>query len=215
MGGHNIALLAYNEEKNIGKLLDQLHGWDIIAVIDGDDSSADIARLSGVDVFASKAKRGYGGALIDGLIASYAAGFEYTTVMDVGTCAPVWLKYTPHADIMVRYRTFKDLSKRFLVSRLAALCLSATTQRKVLDATFGYRTYRLEKIVPILSELRTNGHATNMELLGLAYKRNLTVAYRPVPYILDENSQLRSKDFTEAARTIWNLILTPQSSTSL
>jgi len=207
---HNVALLVYNEEKSLGKLLDQLQDQNVIAIIDGDDSSVDIAKFFGVDVFASRVKRGYGEALIDGLTASYAAGFEYTTVMDVGTCDPRWLRYPLHTDITVRYRTFKDLSKRFLISRLAALCLSAATQRKVLDATFGYRTYKLKKIIPLLPELRTNGHATNMELLGLAYKHNLTVAYLPVPYQLDENSQLRSKDFTEALRTIWHLILTPQ-----
>lgn len=202
---HNIILLAYNEEAGIRNALEGLDGYSVVVVVDGDDNTASIAREMGADVFASKEKRGYGMALRDGLLYSYAAGNDRATVMDVGTCDPQWIETSMRDDIVIRNRTFTGLSRRFIISKIASVCLSIAVGKVVKDATFGYRTYRLDSIVGLLPLLRSNGHATNMELLGLAHKSGLSVGYMPAPYQLDANSQLRSKDFKEALRVIWKI----------
>jgi glycosyltransferase involved in cell wall biosynthesis len=210
MPEHVIVVIAYNEEQQIPGLLDGLVGRDVLAVVDGDDRTAEIAKSYGVDVFKGRVKRGYGGALVDGLICAYANGFIRATVMDVGTCEPRFLDYTTEADILVRARTYLYPSARYALSKIAAISLSLSTRTLVRDATFGYRTYRLESVVPLLRELSTNGHSTNMELLGLAIRTGLSIEYMSVPYTLDKNSQLKAKDILEALRTIWNLAITPR-----
>lgn len=211
MSDHLVVVVAYNEEKQIANLLDGLAGRNVLAVVDGDDRTADIAESYGVDVFRGRVKRGYGGALVDGLTCAYAQGFVRATVMDVGTCDPRFLDYPTEADVLVRARASFHPSARYLLSKIAALSLSLSTRTLVRDATFGYRTYRLDGIVPLLGDLRTNGHSTNMELLGLAIKAGLSIEYMGVPYALDDNSQLKAKDLKEALRTAWNLAITPRS----
>jgi glycosyltransferase involved in cell wall biosynthesis len=211
MPDHVVVVIAYNEEQQIPGLLDGLAGRDVLAVVDGDDRTADIAKSYGVDVFKGRVKRGYGGALVDGLICAYASGFVRATVMDVGTCDPRFLDYNTEADILVRARETLYPSARYVLSKIAAFSLSLSTKTIVRDATFGYRTYKLESVVPLLKDLRTNGHSTNMELLGLAIKAGLSIEYTPVPYTLDKNSQLKAKDILEALRTTCNLVTTHQS----
>jgi len=209
-----VIVIAYNEEDNIGKLLSALDWEDVIAVVDGDDRTADIASKYCEHVLKSREKRGYGRALIDGLAFAFSYGYKYATVMDVGTCDPDFLYvYTKDADIIVRARRGPIFSPRFLLSKIAALCLSIATFSQVKDATFGYRTYNLKRIMAVLDGVRSNGHSTNMEILGLALKNNLVVRYESVPYILDENSQLKAKDLLEALRCIIRLLFTPRLST--
>ena len=207
---HQIVILAYNEENSIAELLCRLPAQECLVVVDGDDTTAEIAEKYGCDVFASTYKRGYGQALIDGLMASYATTHDYATVMDIGTCRPKDLSLNTNADILVRNRVSRMLNKRVLLSKVAALGLSLAIHSRVREATFGYRTYKLDVVIPLLSKLTTNGHATNMELLGLAIKAGLNIEYQPVPYIIDGKTQLRANDLSEALRTLWTLAITRQ-----
>ena len=215
MKNHVVIVPAYNEKESIRELLEAVRHYDIICVVDGNDGTAAIAKEYGV-VLTSKYKRGYGQALIDGLVHAFCAGYDTATVMDVGTCNPDFLyAYTKDADIIVRsrYQFERGINSRFILSKLAALALSVATLSIVPDATTGYRTYNLQRIIPILSQVQTNGHATNMEILGLALKNKLRVRYESVPYTLDENTQLKAKDLWEALRCIVRLIFTPRLST--
>ncbi len=214
MNNSAVIVIAYNERENIGKLLSTLDWEDVIAVVDGDDGTADIAKKYCKHVLTSKTKRGYGAALVDGLVFAYSSGYDYATVMDVGTCDPDFLYvYTKDADIIVRARRGSMLDFRYLLSKAASICLSVATLSRVKDATFGYRTYNLQRIIPILSQVQTNGHSTNMEILGLALKNKLVVRYESVPYILDENTQLKAKDLLESLVCITRLIFAPRLST--
>jgi len=214
MRNHAVIIPAYNEEKNIRKLLEAVSHYDIIAVVDGNDRTANIAKKYCVKVLTSKEKRGYGQAIIDGLVEAYCAGYDIATVMDVGTCDPDFLYvYTKDTDIIVRARYEFAFDHRVILSKLAALALTIATLSPVPDATTGYRTYNLQRIIPILSQVKTNGHTTNFEILGLALKNRLRVKYFPVPYTLDENSQLKAKDLLEALKCTIRLLFTPQLST--
>jgi len=209
-----VIVIAYNEEKNIGKLLSSLSGENVIVIVDGNDRTASIAERYDATVIKSKYKRGYGAALLDGLVFAHVMGYTHATVMDVGTCDPDFVYvYTNDADIVVRARRGAIFNWRFLLSKVSALCLSLVTWSTVKDATFGYRTYNLQGIIPILSQVHTNGHSTNMEILGLALKNKLTVRYESVPYVLDENSQLKGRDLWESLKLIARLAFIHPSST--
>ncbi len=207
---HTIIILAYNEEKHIGQLLDALVDYNVIAVIDGNDSSQRIAReYSNVCVLSSNAKRGYGKALCDGISLAHSQGYEYATVMDVGTCDPDNLCVVLHnqPDVFIRRRIAQGItSPRVILSLLAAIALSIVTRRHVPDATFGYRTYKLDTVYPLTLALRTNGHATNLELLGLVLKNGLTVRHMCVPYVKGTNTQLKARDIVDAIRIIVKLL---------
>ena len=101
MKNHVVIVPAYNEETNIRELLESVSHYDIIAVVDGDDGTADIAREYCVKVLTSDEKRGYGQAVMDGLITAFCAGYKTATVMDVGTSDPDFLYvYTKDTDII-------------------------------------------------------------------------------------------------------------------
>jgi hypothetical protein len=161
-------------------------------------------------------KRGYGRALVDGLTTSYTIGYKFATVMDVGTCMvrDIHLPIKSNVDVLVRNRVASRINKRVVLSAIASIGLSVATKTAVKDATFGFRTYKLDSVVPLLSRLQTNGHSTNMELLGLAIKSGLNIEYQPVPYIIEGHTQLKSKDLREALRTLWNLATIRRSSMS-
>lgn len=192
---------SYKEKESLQWLLRSLNGEEIICVIDGNDGSVGTAGWFDCHINYSPVKRGYGNAVKTGLLLAHSMGYDYATVMDVGgTCDPRYLHVESNADILVRARQFDKLWKRAILSIAAASILSIVTGKIVRDATYGYRTYRLEAIIGLLPYLKSNGHATNLELLGLALKTGKTVEYTAVPYKLDANSQLSRKDIKEALR---------------
>ncbi len=204
-----VVILAYNEAERIGDTVDAFSPYaEVLVIADGDDGTGDIATAHGALVFSATQKRGYGAALKHGLLAAYGAGYDYATVVDVGTCDPIYLditcKHKAH-DIIVRARDFSGLHKRRLLSGAAAFALSAVLWRKIPDATFGYRTYNLHTTVPLLSSLRSNGHATNLELLGIAIRSGRTVTFTPVSYTIDAG-QLKAKDLWEAFKCVIRLL---------
>jgi len=198
---HVIVIPAYNEEERIGKLLDQINkiGLRTIVVVDGDDRTSEIAQQKGAIVLESDKKRGYGKAIIDGLKYARLMQCDYATVMDVGTCDPRWIlkDVCPITDVVVRQRNLEGFTKRKIFSRLAALLMSILVGERIRDATFGYRTYNLHTVDSILDRVKSNGHATNFEILGLIKKYGMRIKYMPVGYIKDDQSQLGIKDVKE------------------
>jgi len=196
---------SYKERHGLARLLPKLAGYDIIAVIDGDDGSLSVAADYCRYTSYSETKRGYGGALKDGLQVAYSLGYEYATVVDIGTCDPEHIAMQSSADILVRAREFDKVGLRAILSRVGAAVMSVVMSNYIPDATSGYRTYKLKAVIGLLPLLRTNGHATNLELLGLAIKAGRTIEYKSVPYLLDDNTQLKGRDILEAFRVARDL----------
>jgi len=195
-----VVVLSYKERANLEKLLRSIVGEQIVCVIDGDDGSVGMAQWFAQHVDYSKDKRGYGNALKAGLNIASCLGYTHATVMDVGTCNPQYLDIEFSADILVRAREFDKLGIRAILSLAGAATLSLLTHELIRDATHGYRTYNLKSVIGLLPYLKSNGHATNMELLGLAIKAGRTVEYASVPYVLDASTQLRNTDIKEALK---------------
>lgn len=206
-----VVIPAYNEQETIGRLLDavQDQGYESLVVTDGTDNTALVAGASGARVLEFRNKLGYGRAIVLGLRWAYENGYIHAVVMDVGTCDPACLEAIVGLgmvnDIGAGARRLKGLHWRTILSRLGALCASIAARRLVPEATTGYRCYNLKRIIPVLAELRTNGHATNFEILVRGLKRGLAVAFTPIEYQRDSNSQLRGKDLWEAIRCFLQL----------
>ncbi|NIQ00035.1 MAG: glycosyltransferase, partial [Nitrospinaceae bacterium] len=81
-----IIIPAYNEEKNIGKVLDSLHQWvpgiPILVINDGSsDQTRDIGRDHGAEVITLPFNSGYGVALQTGFL--YAVKNEFSPVIQM------------------------------------------------------------------------------------------------------------------------------------
>ena len=82
-----VIIPAYNEEKNIGKVIDavkSLNRVDEIVVIDdcSIDGTADVARKAGAKVISLIANLGYGAALQTGYKYAYENDFDITVQLD-------------------------------------------------------------------------------------------------------------------------------------
>lgn len=201
---HCVVVPVYEDYDGLLGLLNQNIGYNIIAVIDGKNAqkSIDLANAHGCCVNARVGKRGYGRAIIDGLEMAADNGYEYATVMDLDTCDVQYMQDTTRGDILCRNRKIKTINPRVLLSIIAALLTSIALGKFIKDATHGYRTYRLEHVIPILKKVRTNGHATNMEILCLSILNNLHICWTQVPYILTGKSELRLADMKESIKCL-------------
>lgn len=201
-----VIIPVYNDPDNLLTLLTEIanyyKGENTFVIIDGDTTGrcSDIANYFDCQVNTSSTKRGYGKAIITGLRMAHAAGYEFATVMDLGTCNPAYSYYYRNADITCRNRQPTFINGRVILSVVAAIFTSIATLSIVKDATHGYRTYKLDTIVPLLDNVTTNGHTTNMEILSLAILQKLNIRWMAVPYVLDRNSELQKTDLKESIR---------------
>lgn len=202
---HCVVIPAYNEESRIGNLIDRVSFLPVVSVVDGNDGTANIARSLGATVLESDHKRGYGKAMIHGLVYAYTHGYNFATVMDVGTCDPSDLIHPEmfFYDVFLRERKPSRIGLREVISKISAICFSCAMWYNVSDCTFGYRTYNLLSITPLIKHIQTNGHSTNMELLGLCIKHGLAIGKTKVPYYNPgADTQLKAADFVDALRTL-------------
>lgn len=77
-----IIIPAYNEAKSIGKVLDNLKGYDVLVVNDAStDNTREIAESKGFKCISHKENKGYCGALVTGY--QYALEYDYDYVIQM------------------------------------------------------------------------------------------------------------------------------------
>lgn len=78
-----IIIPAYNEAKSIGKVLDNLKGYDVLVVNDAStDNTREIAESKGFKCISHKENRGYCGALVTGYQYALEHDYDYVIQMD-------------------------------------------------------------------------------------------------------------------------------------
>jgi glycosyltransferase involved in cell wall biosynthesis len=147
---------AFNEEQNIGRVLDELRsfddGLDVVVVSDGShDRTADVARSRGAYVVQLPFNLGIGGAVQTGFRFAHENGYELAVRCDGDgqhdpaelpkVLAPV---LAGDADIVVGSRFaagggYRSSATRRVGIRLLAIVVSAIARQRVTDTTSGFQ----------------------------------------------------------------------------
>lgn len=142
-----LVIPAYNEEKNIrkvvGRLVEDFPELDYIVVNDGSrDSTADICRQNGYNLLDLPVNLGLAGCFQAGMKYAYLKGYQYAIQFDGdGQHRPEYIgamkdKMDEGYDIVVGSRFVeqrKDWSPRMLGSRLIGAAIRLTTGAKIKD----------------------------------------------------------------------------------
>ena len=155
-----LVIPAYNEEKNIrkvvGRLTEDFPELDYIVVNDGSrDSTADICRQNGYNLLDLPVNLGLAGCFQAGMKYAYLKGYQYAIQFDGdGQHRPEYIgamkdKMDEGYDIVVGSRFVerrKDWSPRMVGSRLIGAAIRLTTGAKTQDPTSGMRMFNRSMI---------------------------------------------------------------------
>ena len=147
---------AYNEEQNVGRVIDELRafdpGLDIVVVSDGSvDRTAEVAAERGAHVVSLPFNLGIGGAVQTGFKYAHEQGYELVVRCDGdGQHIPAELPkvlepvLAGEADIAVGSRFaggdgYRSSPTRRVGIRLLALIVSAIARQRVTDTTSGFQ----------------------------------------------------------------------------
>jgi glycosyltransferase involved in cell wall biosynthesis len=147
---------AYNEERNVGRVIDELRAFDpdlhVVVVSDGSyDRTAEVAQEHGAHVVKLPFNLGIGGAVQTGFRYAHENGYELVVRCDGDgqhdpsqlpkVLAPV---LAGDADIAVGSRFaggegYRSSATRRIGIRLLALIVSAIARQRVTDTTSGFQ----------------------------------------------------------------------------
>jgi glycosyltransferase involved in cell wall biosynthesis len=163
IGKKLVIMPAYNEEHNIGGVIDDLYSVkldiDIVVIDDGSlDRTAEIAYSKGIKVIRLPFNQGYGAALQTGYLFANKKGYDIVIQMDAdGQHDPFFIKdlvdvvEKGEADVALgsRYLTLRNKG-RSLTRRLGSLLFSwiitLVTGQKITDPTSGFQVFNRQVI---------------------------------------------------------------------
>lgn len=155
-----IVIPAYNEEKNIGRvvgmLMEHYPQFDYVVINDGSkDGTAELCRRNGYHMVDLPVNLGLAGAFQAGLKYAYRNGYAYAIQFDGdGQHRPEYIqpmldKIQEGYDIVIASRFLtekKPKSMRMLGSNLIQMALKWTTGETIHDPTSGMRMFNREMI---------------------------------------------------------------------
>jgi glycosyltransferase involved in cell wall biosynthesis len=193
-------IAALNEERTIGRLVTQLktQGLQVCVIDDGStDSTGRIAKEAGAVVIRHPQPLGIGKSLMDGWRYSLDQAWHYTVQIDAGGShnPQEWQKgFDSNTDIMIGSR-FRKQSEyigrrwRAIASRITAHALNFATKQKITDWTSGYRVFSRKALEVLIDyQYMTNMHTWQIEVIGEAVHKGLSVAEFPITYRAGDSS---------------------------
>lgn len=191
-----IAILpAYNEERNIGRVLDELRaldpGLDIVVVSDGStDRTADVAVSRGAHVVVLPFNLGIGGAVQTGFRYAWEAGYELAVRLDgdgqhdpgelAALVAPI---AAGNADLVVGSRFvasggYRSSAARRVGIRILARIVSRIAGQRLTDTTSGFQACNRRAIAVYATDLPHD--YPEVEGMVMAIKHHVRVVEVPV-----------------------------------
>ena len=190
-----LVIPAYNEEKNIGKVVDHLvrdfPELDYVVVNDGSrDSTARICRENGYNLLDLPVNLGLAGCFQAGMKYAYQKGYRYAIQFDgAGQHRPEFIgsmkeKMEQGFDIVIGSRFIsgkKGWSMRMVGSRLIAAVIRLTTGARITDPTSGMRLFDRKMIEEFALNLN---YGPEPDTVSFLIKQGARVA--EVPVTIDE-----------------------------
>ncbi len=195
--GPVVALIAaYEEERNIGAVLDAMpekvsgmESTTLVVVDGGTDGTAKVALDAGVLTCVLPINVGQGAALRLGYTIASELGARYVLTLDAdGQNDPTEMGALleplreGNADFVIASRRLGDdrTTDRFRRAgvKLYALLLNAIVSQKLTDSSNGYRAFRIEVLDDIVPHLRQDQYQT-AEVVIVAGRRGWRIAQVP------------------------------------
>jgi glycosyltransferase involved in cell wall biosynthesis len=203
---------AFNEEQNIGRLLDELRGVDpdleVVVVSDGStDRTAGVATARGARVVRLPFNVGIGGAVQTGFRYAWERGYELAVRLDgdgqhdpaqlAALVAPV---VAGEADIAIGSRFigdggYRSSATRRIGIRVLARAVSLITRQRLTDTTSGFQALNRRAIAIYAADLPHD--YPEVEGVVMAIRRGIRV--REVPVTMREREHGRSSIGTLAS----------------
>ncbi len=216
-----VVVPAYNEEKTIGHVLDDLlryfRGEEIVVVNDGSwDRTEEIARSRGVNVLTHLVNRGLGGALGTGityalrrnarLIITFDADGQHLISDALRVMRPV---AEGRADFAVGSRLKGDVSQMPFVKRFGNFVLDAVTAvfagKYVSDSQSGLRCFSRECASKV--RITCDRYAVSSEIIIEVAKNKCRIAEVPIRAVYTEYSMKKGTNVMEGVKIALNLLL--------
>ena len=176
MGRHRLIIVipAYNEEKTIEAVVNELkkHGR-VLVVDDGStDKTPEIIKKCGVTFFRLDNNLGYERALSFGLTEALKSDCDFIITCDADgellpSNIPEFLKVLNHADVVVGVRSDKNRLSEKVAGILTKFLFDV---RDPLCGMKGYKRGALEICLPL-----TDSCLVGMDVLAIALKKNLVI----------------------------------------
>ncbi len=203
---------AFNEEQNIGRLLDELRGVDpdleVVVVCDGStDRTVEVATARGAHVVRLPFNVGIGGAVQTGFRYAWERGYELAVRLDgdgqhdpaqlAALVAPV---VAGEADIAIGSRFigdggYRSSAARRIGIRVLARAVSLITRQRLTDTTSGFQALNRRAIAIYAADLPHD--YPEVEGVVMAIRRGIRV--REVPVTMREREHGRSSIGTLAS----------------
>lgn len=206
---------AYNEEKELGKLLLNLSKFvslkNVLVVDDGsNDNTAVIAEKAGSRVLRQKTNQGKGLALKAGFNFAVANGYEAVITMDADGQhdpkeIPKFLSYYEkyNADFIIGTRKHSASEMpplRLLVNKVTSFIASLLSGIRIHDSQSGYRFIRKNIIERI--DLKTNRFQMETEIIVKAARAGFSIGEIPIKTIYLSNFKSHINPFIDTIRFI-------------
>ena len=215
-----VVVPAYNEERTIGAVLDDLLRYfrrdEIVVVNDGSsDRTREIARSRGVHVLTHLVNRGLGGALGTGityslrrnarLILTFDADGQHLVSDALRVMKPV---AEGKADFAVGSRLKGDISQMPFVKRFGNFVLDAITavfaRKYVSDSQSGLRCFSRECASKI--RITCDRYAVSSEIIIEASRNGCKIVEVPIRAVYTEYSMKKGTNILEGVKIALNLL---------
>lgn len=207
MNQNIIAILpAYNQEKNITKLIQEIKKYVFQAIIVADgstDKTAEIAAESGALVPEPVAKRGKGNAVIKGINFSKSLNPDIVVLMDSdGQHSPEEIPklieplLKKHCDMVIGSR-FLGVIKTSSINKIGNYILNLLhfllTLKWVTDAESGFRAFKAGKLYSL--NIKATHYEIESDILLEAIRKKLRITEVPITTQKEEKGITRLDGF--------------------
>jgi len=195
---------AFNEERNVGRVLDELRaldpGLDVVVVSDGStDRTADVASARGAHVIRLPFNLGIGGAVQTGFRHAWEEGYELAVRLDGdGQHDPAELRslvapvVAGEADLVVGSRFvagggYRSSAARRIGIRVLARVVSLIARQRLTDTTSGFQACNRRAIAVYAADLPHD--YPEVEGMVMAIKHRIRLVEVPVSMREREHGQ--------------------------
>jgi glycosyltransferase involved in cell wall biosynthesis len=195
-----VLLPAYNEEKEIGRIIDQIRVYDldVIVVDDGStDNTANIAKQAKAIVISHPENLGKGRSLRTGFQFIKESGYDAVVIMDSdGQHLPQEINsFIKHAEksnagIIIGNRMDDPAGMPFirkLTNKITSMIVSSIVKTNIPDSQCGFRLIRSDVIKNL--NLRTGKYETESEILFEAVRNGASIESIPIKSVYAANNK--------------------------
>ncbi len=212
-----LILPAYNEEKNIGKVIELVRekcpAADILVVNDGsNDNTALVCESLGVTAASHRVNLGLAAAIRTGMKYALSNGYEYACQFDADgqhdeeKIMSMWnMAVKTQADIVIGSRFLSGEKPDFLKDigrKIISFCIKITCGAKITDPTSGMRMYNRN----VMEKFALSSHySPEPDMLSFMIRKGARVIEVKVN-MHERNSGKSYLDITESIRYMFRMI---------